>query len=307
MHRARCSGWTLPRGGPAAVPACLARASYLGSAIPAGGPSRVLPAAAPRWISTRKNPGLAGQALGPLAPLAFVLILALQALAAPIPGEATGFLGGFLFGVVPGFCYSLLGLTLGSALAFGVARGLGSRLIAELFRQESLQRFDALFSRSGPLIAFLLFLFPGAPKDYLCLLLGLSKIPFKVFIVLVAAGRAPAVLLLTLQGAQVYERPLSDVFHPPGCDHPGRRIPRPLPGQALPLAQPLGRYPGPPASLRHPRSGPPGLRKFFWPACIHLLVSLRPNKLHIPGVLTPLQKAPDEYQPVPAYQHSMNF
>ena len=144
-------------------------------------------------------------ALGPLAPLAFILMLALQVLAAPIPGEATGFLGGFLFGVVPGFCYSLLGLTLGSALAFGVARGLGSRFMAKLFRRESLQRFDALFSRSGPLIAFLLFLFPGAPKDYLCLLLGLSKIPFKVFIVLVAAGRAPAVLLLTLQGAKVYE------------------------------------------------------------------------------------------------------
>ena len=118
-------------------------------------------------------------------------MLALQVLAAPIPGEATGFLGGFFFGVVPGFCYSLLGLTLGSALAFWVARGLGSRFMAKLFRRESLQRFDDLFSRNGPLIAFLLFLFPGAPKDYLCLLLGLSKIPFKVFIVLVAAGRAP--------------------------------------------------------------------------------------------------------------------
>jgi uncharacterized membrane protein YdjX (TVP38/TMEM64 family) len=200
----RRSGWSLPRVALLlfllAWPALLIWLGYTGWGAlqgPAGS------GAAFDFYKEKIRNWLAS--LGPLAPLAFILILALQVLAAPIPGEATGFLGGFFFGVVPGFCYSLLGLTLGSALAFGVARGLGSRFMAKLFRRESLQRFDALFSRSGPLIAFLLFLFPGAPKDYLCLLLGLSKIPFKVFIVLVAVGRAPAVLLLTLQGAKVYE------------------------------------------------------------------------------------------------------
>jgi uncharacterized membrane protein YdjX (TVP38/TMEM64 family) len=143
--------------------------------------------------------------LGPLAPLGFILIQALQVLLAPIPGEATGFLGGFLFGALPGFFYSSLGLTLGSALAFMVSRRLGSRFMEKLFRAESLEKFDALFARNGALVAFLLFLFPGAPKDYLCFLLGLSKIPFKVFVVLVAVGRTPATLLLALQGAQVYE------------------------------------------------------------------------------------------------------
>jgi uncharacterized membrane protein YdjX (TVP38/TMEM64 family) len=143
--------------------------------------------------------------LGPLAPLAFIVILALQVLVGPIPGEATGLLGGFLFGVMPGFLYSLLGLTLGSVLAFMVSRWLGSRFMEKLFRTESLEKFDALFARNGALVAFLLFLFPGVPKDYLCFLLGLSKIPFKAFVILVAVGRTPATLLLALQGAQVYE------------------------------------------------------------------------------------------------------
>ena len=143
--------------------------------------------------------------LGPLAPLGFILVQALQVVVSPIPGEATGFLGGFLFGVAPGFLYSSLGLTLGSGLAFLVSRWLGSKVIAKLFRTESLEKFDALFERNGALVAFLLFLFPGAPKDYLCYLLGLSKIPFKVFVVMVAVGRMPATLLLTLQGAQVYQ------------------------------------------------------------------------------------------------------
>ncbi|MFZ2089508.1 MAG: TVP38/TMEM64 family protein [Desulfobaccales bacterium] len=144
-------------------------------------------------------------ALGPLAPLGFILIQALQVVVAPIPGEATGFLGGFLFGVLPGFLYSTVGLTLGSSLAFGVSRWLGSRVINKIFHTESLAKFDALFERNGALVAFLLYLFPGAPKDYLSFLLGLSKIPFKVFVVLVAVGRMPATLLLTLQGAQVYQ------------------------------------------------------------------------------------------------------
>ena len=143
--------------------------------------------------------------LGPLAPLGFILILALQVLAAPIPGEATVFVGGFFFGAVPGFLYSSVGLTLGSSLAFLLSRWLGSRFIKRLFRTESVEKFEALFERHGALVAFLLFLFPGAPKDYLCYLLGLSKIPFRVFVVLVTVGRMPANLLLALQGAQAYQ------------------------------------------------------------------------------------------------------
>ena len=98
-----------------------------------------------------------------------------------------------------------MGLTLGSSLAFSLSRGLGSRVIEKLTRTGTLEKFDALFERNGALVAFLLYLFPGAPKDYLSFLLGLSKMPFKVFVLLVAMGRMPATLMLTLQGAEVYQ------------------------------------------------------------------------------------------------------
>ncbi len=144
------------------------------------------------------------ESLGTWAPLGFILIQALQVVAAPIPGEATGFMAGFLFGAAPGFIYASLGLTLGSGLAFLISRWLGSWVVERVFHTEALRKFDALFEGNGALVSFLLFLFPGAPKDYLCYLLGLSKMPFKVFVVLVAAGRMPATLLLALQGAQAY-------------------------------------------------------------------------------------------------------
>lgn len=143
--------------------------------------------------------------LGPLAPVGFILAQALQVLVAPIPGEATGFLGGFLFGAVLGFIYSLVGLSLGSSLAFGLSRWLGGRILAKLTRTGRFEKFEALFERNGALVAFLLYLFPGAPKDYLSFLLGLTKMPFKVFVLLVTVGRLPATLMLSLQGAQVYQ------------------------------------------------------------------------------------------------------
>ena len=59
---------------------------------------------------------------GPRAPFFFILIQVLQVIFAPIPGEASGLLGGYLFGALPSFIYSSIGLTMGSAAAFGFGR-----------------------------------------------------------------------------------------------------------------------------------------------------------------------------------------
>jgi uncharacterized membrane protein YdjX (TVP38/TMEM64 family) len=157
------------------------------------------------WEASKERLRAWLESLGPLAPLGFILLQALQVVVAPIPGEATGFLGGFLFGALPGFVYASLGLTLGSTLAFMVSRRLGARIMNRLTGTGRFEKFDALFEKNGALIALLLFLFPGAPKDYLSFLLGLTTMPFKVFVVLVTLGRMPATLMLTLQGAQVYQ------------------------------------------------------------------------------------------------------
>ena len=39
------------------------------------------------------------------APVVFILLQIFQVIFAPIPGEATGVIGGYLFGAVPGFLY----------------------------------------------------------------------------------------------------------------------------------------------------------------------------------------------------------
>lgn len=145
------------------------------------------------------------KAVGPLAPLIFIAVQALQVVFAPFPGEATGFIGGFLFGVPLGMLYSTIGLTLGSTLAFLLGRWLEVHFVARVVSPETLKRFDFLMERQGALVAFFLFILPGFPKDYLCFILGLSQMPLKVFLVLCTVGRLPGTLMLTLQGAKVYE------------------------------------------------------------------------------------------------------
>jgi uncharacterized membrane protein YdjX (TVP38/TMEM64 family) len=55
----------------------------------------------------------------------------LQVIIAPIPGELTGILGGYLFGEWVGLFYSTIGQTVGSVAAFGVGRWLGAHYVSE--------------------------------------------------------------------------------------------------------------------------------------------------------------------------------
>ncbi len=137
---------------------------------------------------------------GPLAPLAFVVLQAGQVVLAPLPGEATGFLAGFLFGAWKGFSLAMAGLAVGSSAAFGLARLARGPLERRLKDRKFYRRTVDFTRHYGVTAAFLLFLFPGFPKDYLCYALGLLPFPFRVFFPVMLLGRAPATLALTLEG-----------------------------------------------------------------------------------------------------------
>jgi len=141
---------------------------------------------------------------GFLAPLIFMGLQILQVLFAPVPGEATGILGGYLFGAWPSFIYSSIALAVGSALAFLIGH-LFADAFRNLFSKTNVYRkFNHLVFKGDFVIPFVLFLFPGFPKDSLSYLLGLSSMPFKVFIFIASIARMPGTLVLSFEGAQVY-------------------------------------------------------------------------------------------------------
>jgi uncharacterized membrane protein YdjX (TVP38/TMEM64 family) len=143
---------------------------------------------------------------GMAAPVVFTGIQILQVVLAPIPGEATGFIGGYLFGALNGFLYSSIGLATGSLINFGIGRLLGKQFIRKLIPDSQIKKLDKLVHRQGAIVLFICFLFPGFPKDYLCLFLGISDIPFKLFFVMATFGRMPGTLALSVQGASLYRQ-----------------------------------------------------------------------------------------------------
>jgi uncharacterized membrane protein YdjX (TVP38/TMEM64 family) len=134
-----------------------------------------------------------------------MIVQLFQVIIAPIPGEATGFIGGYLFGALKGFILSSIALALGSLVNFLIGRLLGRRYVQKLMPKDKLNRFDTFIKRQGVLVLAILFIFPGFPKDYLCLFLGLTALPLKVFFLISAFGRMPGTFMLSLQGASLYE------------------------------------------------------------------------------------------------------
>jgi uncharacterized membrane protein YdjX (TVP38/TMEM64 family) len=120
--------------------------------------------------------------------------------AAPIPGEATGFIGGYLYGPFWGTIYSSIGLTVGSWIAFALARFFGMPLVEKAVKPSIMEKYDYFMEHRGLLVSFLLFLIPGFPKDFLCYIIGLCHMKTWHFLAISTIGRLLGVALLSLSG-----------------------------------------------------------------------------------------------------------
>jgi uncharacterized membrane protein YdjX (TVP38/TMEM64 family) len=137
-------------------------------------------------------------------PVLFILAQALQVITIfwPVPLELAG---GFLFGWPWGLVYSVMGLVLGSMLAFLLGRWLERRFVSRLVHPKTMKNIRELLKREGTLAGFLIFLIPGIPKDFVCYFFGLTRISLAFFLVAATLARLPGTILMTLQGAQVYQ------------------------------------------------------------------------------------------------------
>ena len=138
---------------------------------------------------------------GPLSVAVFIGLQILQVIFAPVPGEATGFIGGYLYGAVLGTLYSTIGLTVGSWLAFSLARWLGLPFVEKAVSPAILQKYDYFMEHKGTWVVFILFLIPGFPKDALCYIIGLSHMPTRLFLVVSTIGRLLGTAMLSVSGA----------------------------------------------------------------------------------------------------------
>lgn len=138
---------------------------------------------------------------GILSPIILILIQALQVIIPPIPGMVTSLAAGALYGVIFGFLLNVFGVLLGSLVAFYLARKFGTPLVIKIVGKKVYNKYNYLVSEKYTIGLFILFFLPFFPDDALCLLAGISAMPFSLFLFLMIVGRAPGLFVSTLVGS----------------------------------------------------------------------------------------------------------
>jgi uncharacterized membrane protein YdjX (TVP38/TMEM64 family) len=139
------------------------------------------------------------------APLIFIGLQILQVVFFFIPGELTQAAGGYLFGSLSGILLSLIGITIGSALEFLIAKNYGDKLLRKILPQKKYTLIKMLVCREkNKFILFVLYVLPGFPKDILGYVSGISGISFKSFIIITSIARLPGIVTSTLLGANLF-------------------------------------------------------------------------------------------------------
>ncbi|MCR4788891.1 MAG: TVP38/TMEM64 family protein [Lachnospiraceae bacterium] len=133
--------------------------------------------------------------------LLYIAMVTLQIMVAVIPGGPIEVAGGYAFGAVGGVLLFVAGATLGSVLVFLLVRRFGRDLVEIYFKEHKVKKLEFLNEekKRDPLF-FLLFLLPGAPKDLLCYVAGLTRMRFPVFLFICSLGRLPAVIGSAVSG-----------------------------------------------------------------------------------------------------------
>lgn len=140
---------------------------------------------------------------GALAPLVFIVIQAVQVVVAPVPGQVVALAAGYLFGPLAGTVYSLIGVIIGSAIAFSLAKRYGRSFVEDVVHEDVVERFDGFVDTVGipGLLAFVAI--PGLPDDAVCFLAGLTKWSLPTFLGVIAIGRLPAYVFTVYAGGEL--------------------------------------------------------------------------------------------------------
>ena len=148
------------------------------------------------------------QRFSPYSHLVFFLIQLISVILAPIPSNLTAAAGGLLFGTLPAFGLTAAAVTLGSAIVFQLGRLLGKPFVERFVSGSVLEKYAEVIRRKRDSFLFLAFLFPFFPDDILCIMAGLTEIPFRRFLLLVAAARPWGLLVASAVGGSVLHIPL---------------------------------------------------------------------------------------------------
>lgn len=129
------------------------------------------------------------QKTGVWMPVLYTLLQFLQVVILPIPSVLSTIVGVALFGGFWAMLYSLLGILLGSLVAFLIGRRLGERAVAWIVGVETLKKWKKKLQGKDNIFLTLMFILPVFPDDILCFVAGLSSMSLQYFLTVIFFSR----------------------------------------------------------------------------------------------------------------------
>ncbi|UCC10929.1 MAG: TVP38/TMEM64 family protein [candidate division WOR-3 bacterium] len=131
--------------------------------------------------------------------LIFSLFNIFQIIFAPVPGHVVTVSSGILFGFLRGTLVTWVSVVIGGSIVMCIARYFGRKML-DFLLDEKAKKFEADVTRKGIPFILLLSIFPNPLGDGLFYLAGITRVPLKVLIPLIAAGRLPGIIISVLFG-----------------------------------------------------------------------------------------------------------
>lgn len=140
------------------------------------------------------------QTMGWVGVLIFIAISALAVVVSPIPGTPLTITAGAVWGAVPAAIYAIIGISLGSLVAYFIGRTLGRSTVQALTG-----KIIYLSKHRGEIylgwIMFISHLFPVLPFDLMSYGAGMSGLSLRIYAIATILGTIPGTFFLTYMGS----------------------------------------------------------------------------------------------------------
>lgn len=144
---------------------------------------------------------------GAWAGVVFFTVQIIGVIFAPIPSNVTTLAGALALGFWPGFLLSVLAVFCGSVAVFLLARKLGGKFVERFVQKSVIAKYLPIIEQKQDVFLFMAMLLPFFPDDALCILAGLTTMPFGRFCVIILTARPWGLLFAALVGGGTIAMP----------------------------------------------------------------------------------------------------
>ena len=136
---------------------------------------------------------------GIFGPPLFIFLQILQTVVPIIPGALTSVAGVFIYGHIIGTIYNYIGIVIGCAIIFHLARMYGPKFVQSMVSQKTYDKYINWLNEDKRFDRFFIFMmiWPISPADFLCMLAGLTNMTFKRYMTIIILCKPITLVIYT--------------------------------------------------------------------------------------------------------------